>query len=210
MRGWSIPPRNRDETGGILVENGVIAAIGAQVDARQRAPTMPRSSDCHGGVLAPGLIDMRVQLREPGEEHKETIETGSLAAAAGGVTSMVCLPNTEPIIDDVAGVRIHRPARARDQAREDLLLRRADPGPRGQGPGGDGAAGGQRRARLHRRPQCRARRAGDAPRPHLRAQLRCAGDPASGRAGPRRRRRDEQRRAGDAPRHSRASRPMPK
>jgi dihydroorotase len=45
-----------------------------------------------------------VQLREPGEEHKETIETGSLAAAAGGVTSMVCLPNTDPVLDDVAGI----------------------------------------------------------------------------------------------------------
>jgi len=45
-----------------------------------------------------------VQRREPGEEHKETIATGSAAAAAGGVTSMVCLPNTDPVIDDVAGV----------------------------------------------------------------------------------------------------------
>jgi dihydroorotase len=97
------PASNRDETGGVLVENGVIVATGAQVT---RANVSPDAEilDCHGRVLAPGLIDMRVQLREPGEEHKETIVTGSLAAAAGGVTSMVCLPNTEPIIDDVAGV----------------------------------------------------------------------------------------------------------
>src|SRR3546814_18934630 len=47
---------------------------------------------------------MRVQLREPGEEHKETIDSGSGAAAAGGITAMVCLPNTEPAIDDVAVV----------------------------------------------------------------------------------------------------------
>src|SRR3546814_868386 len=47
---------------------------------------------------------MRVQLREPGEEHKETIDSGSRAAAAGGITAMVCLPNTEPAIDDVADV----------------------------------------------------------------------------------------------------------
>ncbi len=73
-----------------------------------------RSSDCHGRVLAPGLVDMRVQLREPGEEHKETIETGSLAAAAGGVTSMVCLPNTDPVIDDGAPASSSSPgARAR-------------------------------------------------------------------------------------------------
>jgi dihydroorotase len=60
--------------------------------------------DCRGLVLAPGLVDMRVQLREPGEEHKETIATAADAASAGGVTAMVCLPNTEPVIDDVAGV----------------------------------------------------------------------------------------------------------
>ena len=94
------PASNRDETGGVLVENGLISAIGAQV-TRANLSEDAEVHDCHGRVLAPGLIDMRVQLREPGEEHKETIETGSLAAAAGGVTSMVCLPNTEPIIDDV-------------------------------------------------------------------------------------------------------------
>ena len=97
------PASNKDETGGVLVENGIIAAIGSQV-TRGNVSDEAEVHDCHGQVLAPGLIDMRVQLREPGEEHKETIETGSLAAAAGGVTSMVCLPNTEPVIDDVAGV----------------------------------------------------------------------------------------------------------
>ncbi len=97
------PASNRDETGGILVENGVIVAMGAQV-TRANVSQDAEVQDCLGRVLAPGLIDMRVQLREPGEEHKETIETGSLAAAAGGVTSMVCLPNTDPVLDDVAGI----------------------------------------------------------------------------------------------------------
>ncbi len=97
------PASNRDEAGGVLVEEGVIVAIGTQV-TRAAVSGDTEIHDCRGHVLAPGFIDMRVQLREPGEEHKETIETGSLAAAAGGVTSMVCLPNTEPIIDDVAGV----------------------------------------------------------------------------------------------------------
>lgn len=97
------PASNRDETGGVLVENGVVAAIGSQV-VRGSLSEDAEVHDCHGHLLAPGFIDMRVQLREPGEEHKETIETGSMAAAAGGVTSMVCLPNTEPVIDDVAGV----------------------------------------------------------------------------------------------------------
>src|ERR1043165_9834866 len=80
------PASNRDETGGILVENGVIQEIGAKV-TRTNAPEAAEIVDCRAQVLAPGLIDMRVQLREPGEEHKETIVTASLAAAAGGVTT---------------------------------------------------------------------------------------------------------------------------
>jgi dihydroorotase len=60
--------------------------------------------DCAGACLAPGLVDMRVQLREPGAEHIESIESGSQAAAAGGVTTMVALPNTEPPVDDVSVV----------------------------------------------------------------------------------------------------------
>lgn len=111
------PASNRDEPGGVLVDNGIIQGIGARV-TRASAPENAEILDCRGQVLAPGLIDMRVQLREPGEEHKETIATASLAAAAGGVTSMVCLPNTEPIIDDVAGVEfIARRARETKRAK---------------------------------------------------------------------------------------------
>jgi dihydroorotase len=97
------PATRRDERGGVLVLDGVIADAGPQV-GRQGLPEGVERIDAGGHCLAPGLIDMRVQLREPGEEHKETIATGSAAAAAGGVTSMVCLPNTDPVIDDVAGV----------------------------------------------------------------------------------------------------------
>ena len=97
------PATKRDERGGVLVQDGLIADVGAQV-GRQGLPDGVERIDAGGHCLAPGLIDLRVQLREPGEEHKETIATGSAAAAAGGVTSMVCLPNTDPVIDDVAGV----------------------------------------------------------------------------------------------------------
>ena len=97
------PASKRDERGGILVQDGVIADVGPQVKAQGLSDDFERI-DAGGHCLAPGLIDMRVQLREPGEEHKETIATASMAAAAGGVTSMVCLPNTDPVIDDVAGV----------------------------------------------------------------------------------------------------------
>jgi dihydroorotase len=97
------PAANRDECGGILIQDELIADVGSQVKAEGLSEDFERI-DAGGHCLAPGLIDMRVQLREPGEEHKETIATGSAAAAAGGVTSMVCLPNTDPVIDDVAGV----------------------------------------------------------------------------------------------------------
>lgn len=111
------PATKRDERGGILVDNEVIVDIGPQV-TKQSAPADAEVIDCGGHVLIPGLVDMRVQLREPGGEHQETIATGSLAAAAGGVTSMVCLPNTEPVIDDISGVEyIARRARETKRAK---------------------------------------------------------------------------------------------
>jgi dihydroorotase len=97
------PASGREEQGGLLVIDGRIAEVGSSV----RGNSLPEGTEiirCENQCLAPGLIDMRVQLREPGEEHMETIASGAEAAAAGGVTSMVCLPNTEPVIDDVAAV----------------------------------------------------------------------------------------------------------
>lgn len=97
------PASGLDVAGALLVEAGQIADFGPGLFG-DGLPEGIEAIDCGGLCLAPGLVDMRVQLREPGEEHKETIETASLAAAAGGVTSMVALPNTEPVVDDVAGV----------------------------------------------------------------------------------------------------------
>ena len=77
------PASNRDETGGVLVENGIISAIGSQV-TRASVSGDAEIHDCHGRVLAPGLIDMRVQLREPGEEHMESIESGGALACECG------------------------------------------------------------------------------------------------------------------------------
>ena len=94
------PATGLDAPGGLLVEQGRIAALGPEV----RPGSLPGGTpaiDCRGACLAPGLVDMRVQLGEPGGEHKETIDSGSRAAAAGGVTAMVALPNTDPVIDDV-------------------------------------------------------------------------------------------------------------
>jgi dihydroorotase len=120
--------------------------------------------DCGGAVLAPGLVDMRVQLREPGEEHKESFATAAAAAAAGGITAMVTLPNTEPVIDDVRR-REFIARRAREtSAGEDLRLCRGDARAAGQGDHRARAARGGRRARLHRRAGRRGERHGDAPR----------------------------------------------
>ena len=106
------PATGLDAPGGLLCADGLIIEVGPGVTA-SALPSDAKVIDCKGACLAPGLVDMRVQLREPGEEHKEDIETASLAAAAGGVTSMVGLPNTDPVVDDVAGVEFVA-RRARD------------------------------------------------------------------------------------------------
>jgi dihydroorotase len=106
------PASGLDAPGALLTEGTRIADLGPRL-FNDGVPEGIEVVDCAGRCLAPGLVDMRVQLREPGEEHKETIETASRAAAAGGVTSMAALPNTEPVVDDVAGVE-YVARRARD------------------------------------------------------------------------------------------------
>ena len=97
------PATGLDARGALLTVEGRIADLGPHLFA-QGVPPGIQTVDCGGHCLAPGLIDMRVNLREPGEEHKETIETASRAAAAGGVTAMAALPNSEPVADDTAGL----------------------------------------------------------------------------------------------------------
>ena len=97
------PASGLDQRGDVLTEGNRILDVGPGLFA-DGVPEGVTTVDCAGQCLAPGLIDMRVQLREPGEEHKETIATASRAAAAGGVTAMVALPNTVPVVDDVSGV----------------------------------------------------------------------------------------------------------
>jgi len=95
------PASGLDVVGDLLVENGKISDIGpGAFKAGMLSPS--QTIDCNGLCLSPGLFDIRVQVREPGEEHKESIATASEAAAAGGVTAMCCLPNTDPVIDDVS------------------------------------------------------------------------------------------------------------
>lgn len=89
------PANNLDETADILIVNGIIRAVG-----RPEVPSDCRIIDADGLVVAPGLVDMHVHLREPGYEYKGTIASGTRSAAAGGVTSVAAMPNTKPVTDD--------------------------------------------------------------------------------------------------------------
>lgn len=106
------PSRDLDETGTIIVENGVILAAGNSTEA---APKGAEVKDCSGLVAVPGLVDARVFVGEPGGEYRETIESASRAAAAGGVTSIITMPDTDPVIDDIALVQFVQKT-ARDKA----------------------------------------------------------------------------------------------
>jgi dihydroorotase len=89
------PANKRNEVGDLLIIDGRFADVSQLSTLNSR----PQPIDCTGKIIAPGLIDLHVHLREPGQSAKETIATGTRAAAAGGFTSIVCMPNTSPSID---------------------------------------------------------------------------------------------------------------
>ena len=94
------PQNNIDEVGGILIdENGKIKAVGKKV-TKENAPKDCKIIDCKGNISIPGIVDMRVFVGEPGFEYKENFRTLSEAALSGGVTSVVTMPNTMPVIDN--------------------------------------------------------------------------------------------------------------
>src|SRR6201995_5323397 len=90
------PASDRDEIADLYVVDG---RISAQPPSREC-----EIIDARNLVVAPGFIDIHVHLREPGQSHKETIETGSQAAAAGGFSSIVCMPNTDPPADNASTI----------------------------------------------------------------------------------------------------------
>jgi dihydroorotase len=94
------PASGLDATLDILIDGGKIAALG-----RGLRPRGARLFDADGLVVVPGFIDLHVHLREPGQEHKETIESGARAAARGGFTTICCMPNTSPVNDNVEVTR---------------------------------------------------------------------------------------------------------
>jgi dihydroorotase len=113
------PASERESHGGVLVRDGVIAAIGPQVQAGA-LPADADIHDCGGLILSPGLIDLCAFAGEPGAEHRETLRTASEAAAAGGVTTLVCRPDTSPVVDDPAIIDFIK-RRARDKAMINVL-----------------------------------------------------------------------------------------
>lgn len=104
------PARELDAPGSIIIADGTILAAGPEA-ANQGAPYGAEIVDCKGAIACPGLVDMCVSVGEPGAEHRETLASASQAAAAGGVTTICTMPDTDPVIDDPALV--------------DFILRRA-------------------------------------------------------------------------------------
>ena len=94
------PVNSVDEIADILIVDGKIAQVGGNITQE-----VNKVIDASNLTVTPGLIDMHVHLREPGYEHKETIATGTAAAAAGGFTTVVCMANTSPVIDTPAKIR---------------------------------------------------------------------------------------------------------
>jgi len=88
------PSQGLDAIADVLIRDGKIESVGTNLNAAEAD-----IFDATGAIVAPGFIDMHVHLREPGIEHAETIETGSKAAAAGGFTTICCMPNTIPVND---------------------------------------------------------------------------------------------------------------
>jgi len=103
------PANNFDAIADVLILDGKISAVGKNLSA----PAGVETFDAKGKIVSPGLIDLHVHLREPGQTAKENIATGTAAAARGGFTSIVCMPNTAPAIDNAGTVAlIHERAKA--------------------------------------------------------------------------------------------------
>src|SRR5438445_4263929 len=102
LRGGRVidPSRDLDETADVLIQDGKIAGLGAGLGA----PDGAEVRDVRDRVVAPGLVDVHVHLREPGNEDEETVATGARAAAAGGFTAVCAMPNTDPVTDNQAAV----------------------------------------------------------------------------------------------------------
>ena len=114
------PHNSLNERGGLIIgENGLIEAIGKKVNTNN-IPSREKVIDLNGKYIFPGLVDMRVFVGEPGYEYKENFRTLSNAALAGGVTSVVTMPNTDPVIDNVSIVDFLK-RRGRDKSKINIF-----------------------------------------------------------------------------------------
>lgn len=106
LRGGRVidPAGNLDQTADVFIQRGKIVGIGTPPEDF----TADHDIDVRGKVVCPGLVDLSARLREPGQEHKATIESETRAAAAGGITTLCCPPDTDPIIDTPAVVELIR------------------------------------------------------------------------------------------------------
>jgi len=109
--GSIIDPKNKQILkSDIYIKNNLIEKIGN--DLKKTVKEKVEIVNCKNLIISPGLVDMRVNISEPGSEHKETIKSASKSASSGGITSMVCMPNTNPPIDQAAIIQsIQRKAR---------------------------------------------------------------------------------------------------
>ena len=115
------PFNSINEIGGLIIsENGKIEAIGKKVN-QNNIPVREKFIDLKNKYILPGIVDMRVFVGEPGYEYKENFKTLSKAALAGGVTSVVTMPNTDPTIDNVSIVDFLK-RRGRDKAKINIFL----------------------------------------------------------------------------------------
>ena len=94
------PSQQMDTTADVLLEDGTVTAVGTNLGRPDGAEVI----DARGKVVAPGLIDLHVHLREPGQEDQETVATGAMAAAAGGFSAVCAMPNTDPVSDNQAAI----------------------------------------------------------------------------------------------------------
>ena len=184
------PSRDLDIDGDLLIADGVVRDARRGIGAAG-VPEGTEIIDCRGRIAAPGLIDMRAFVGEPGAEYRETFASASQAAAAGGVTTIVSQPDTSPAIDEPAMVDFVL-RRARDTA-----IVRVHPmaaltkGTRGAEMTEIGLLEGCRSRRVHRWSEERHQCPGDAPRPHLCPRFRRPHRASHRGPRPGRRRRDE-------------------
>ncbi len=102
IRGGTLVDATGSRASDVLIQDGVITSVGVRMTAMPAGTIVLDATDC---IVAPGLVDLHAHLRQPGREEAETVDTGARAAALGGYTAIVAMPNTDPAIDNAAVVR---------------------------------------------------------------------------------------------------------